>query len=162
VDETLTCRASCHRPGMTTTPLPDVPVRSAGELTRRWANLLAPPVFAARSLWLAWLDGEGRMLPTVVPLDELPPLPDPRLLGSVLDLHGIVSDRSESGEAHLALALCRPGPPHPTEGDHDWADALHTELEGQLDGTWSLHLAAGGTVTSLVDPPSWAWQGQRY
>ena len=50
-------------PGMTTPPLAQVPVRSAAELTQRWADLLDPPVFAARSLWLSWLYEDGTALP---------------------------------------------------------------------------------------------------
>ena len=70
---------------MTTPPLAQVPVRSAAELTQRWADLLDPPVFAARSLWLLWLTGDGRSLPLVVPVDDLPAVPDRPTLHTVLD-----------------------------------------------------------------------------
>jgi hypothetical protein len=39
-----------------TPPRADVPIRSADELTQRWAELLEPPIFGARSLWLSWLE----------------------------------------------------------------------------------------------------------
>jgi hypothetical protein len=58
---------------MTTT---DVPIRSAADLTTRWTGLLNPPVFTARSLWLCWFGTDGRMLPAVVPVDDLPLVPD--------------------------------------------------------------------------------------
>ena len=44
---------------MTKPPLADVPIRSADELTSRWAALLDPPMFGARSLWLMWLGATG-------------------------------------------------------------------------------------------------------
>ena len=57
---------------MTTPPLAQVPVRSAAELTPRWADLLDPPVFAVRSLWLSWLHEDGTTLPVVMPVDDVP------------------------------------------------------------------------------------------
>ena len=79
----------------TTPPLADVPIRSADELTRRWTLLLAPPVFGARSLWLSWLGSDGRMLPVVIPIDDLPELPDAGLLMGLRQVHDGVT------EAHL-------------------------------------------------------------
>ena len=64
----------------TTPPLADVPVRSADDLARRWTALLNPPVFGTRSLWLCWFGTDGRMLPAVVPVDDLPPVPEPALM----------------------------------------------------------------------------------
>jgi hypothetical protein len=142
---------------MTRPPLADVPVRSAADLTRRWATLLDPPVFSARSLWLAWLDTDGRMLPIVVPVDELPPLPEWSTLSGLLTLHDAVAEQTGWAEGHLAFALCRPGPATVVEDDAEWADALESELDGMLDGTWSLHLAAAGRVLPVVSPP---WSGR--
>jgi hypothetical protein len=140
---------------MTTTPLPQVPVRSAGELTQRWAQLLDPPEFSARSLWMTWFDDEGRQLPVVVPIDELPLLPDRAMLTGLLRLHDTVSEQTDVGKGHLAMALCRPGRPVITAADDEWAEALRDELDGRFDGTWSLHLAADGRVFRLVDPTGW-------
>jgi len=140
---------------MTTTPLPEIPVRSAGELTQRWATLLDPPVFAARSLWLIWFDTAGLMTPVVVPIDELPLLPDEVVLSGVLRLNDTVVESTGCAEGHLALALCRPGTSLITAEDDDWAEALRDRLDAQLDGTWSLHVAAGGAITQLVTSPSW-------
>ncbi len=104
---------------MTTPPLAQVPVRSAAELTRRWADLLDPPVFAARSLWLMWLTEDGRSLPLVVPVDELPARPDLLVLGRLADFHEAVTEGVHV--AHLAMALCRPGHPMTTAADEVWA-----------------------------------------
>ena len=138
---------------MTKPPLADVPIRSAEELTSRWAALLEPPIFGARSLWLTWLD-DGLMLPVVVPIDDIPLVPDPRMLSGLVTVHEGVLDAHIAGEAHLAMALCRPGAPKITSDDDEWAEALLLTLDGQIDGTWSLHVAAGGSVLSLVDLPA--------
>ena len=142
---------------MTTPPLAQVPVRSAAELTRRWADLLDPPGSAARSLWLMWLGPDGRSLPVIVPIDDVPRLPDVGLTDGLLTLHdSVVEGRPEDG--HLALALCRPGPPAITEDDDEWADALRDTFDQQIEGTWSLHLAPGGLVVPLQDAPPWAFR----
>ena len=94
---------------MTTPPLADVPIRSDQELTARWAAMLEPPVFSARSLWLTWIDHDGLMLPVVLPVDDIPPVPDAGMLEGLRQLHiGIAQDRLTRG-GRLAMALCRPG-----------------------------------------------------
>jgi hypothetical protein len=67
----------------------------------------------------------------------------------------VVAERIGFSEGHLALALCRPGPAETTEDDDEWVEALHLGLDDQIDGTWSLHVAAGGQVSPLVEPLRW-------
>ena len=144
---------------MTKPPLADVPIRSADDLTHRWAGLLEPPIFGARSLWLTWLDDDGLMLPVVVPVDDIPAVPARTLLSGLLDLHTAVAEQHLAGDdGHLAMALCRPGRPEVTENDDEWAEALQLALGDRIDGTWSLHLAAAGHVAPLVGPPPFLWR----
>ncbi|MCW2741632.1 MAG: uncharacterized protein JWR45_2054 [Blastococcus sp.] len=136
---------------MTKPSLADVPVCSADELTRRWTTVLDPPIFGARSLWLMWLDASGRMLPVVIPIDDVPAVPDPVMLTGLRQVHDGVVEEHLAGEGHLALALCRPGRPEITADDDEWAEALRELFDdGQIDGTWSLHLAAAGNVVPIV------------
>ena len=141
-----------------TTPLCHLPVHSAAELTRRWHSVLAPQVFSARSLWVAWFDTDGLMLPVVMPVDDLPRLPAHETLCGLLALHDAVTEQTDCAEGHLALALCRPGSAVVTADDDEWAEAFREDLDSGIDGTWSLHLAAGGTVVPLVEPAPRAWQ----
>jgi hypothetical protein len=140
---------------MTTPPLADVPIRSAEELTARWADMLEPPVFDDHSLFLTWFDHAGLPLPVVLPVEGVPPVPDPGMLEGLRQLHlGIAHERLSSG-GHLAMALCRPGRPKVTKYDEAWIDGLREALDELPSGqTWSLHLAAGGSVISLVGLPS--------
>ena len=143
----------------TTPPLANVPIRSADDLTRRWTALLSPPVFGMRSLWLSWVGTDGRMLPVVVPVDDLPVRPEPALVMGLRQVHDSILEEQLGGDGHLALALCRPGEPAITEDDDEWAEALRSALDdGQIDGSWSLHLAAGGSVVPLVPAPAWCWR----
>ena len=142
---------------MTKPPLADVPIRSADELTRRWATVLDPPVFGARSLWLAWIGNDGLLLPVVVPVDDIPDQFDHRMTSGLLHLSDAVTEQHLAGVSHLAMALCRPGRPAATDDDYEWAEDLRSDIEDQLDGTWSLHLAAGGVVSEIVAPPQRIW-----
>jgi hypothetical protein len=143
---------------MTTKPaLADVPIRSTADLTARWTTLLDPPVFGARSLWLMWLDTDGRMLPVVIPVDDMPLVPDRVLTAGLLSVHEAVTEEHLRGDGHLALALCRPGRPEITGDDESWAEELRAALDDVIDGTWSLHVAAAGSVSPLVAPPESAW-----
>ncbi|MGY1804996.1 hypothetical protein ACI78T_17075 [Blastococcus sp. SYSU D00922] len=139
-------------------PLADVPVRSADDLTSRWTLLLEPPVFRARSLWLAWLGPDRRMLPIVIPVDDVPLVPEPAMLENLRRLHDSLFESQLGGDGHFAMALCRPGEPVVRGDDEAWVQALSSALdEGQIDGTWSLHLAAGGQVVPMVEAPSRLW-----
>jgi hypothetical protein len=140
---------------MTTSSLADVPIRSAAELTERWATVLAPPVFRARSLWLLWLGADGRMLPVVIPVDDVKRRPDKRAVSGLREMHRSVMEEFLDGSAHLAMALCRPGEPEMTDDDAAWVAELAVAFNDESDGTWSLHLAAGGQVTELVRRPHW-------
>jgi hypothetical protein len=139
--------------GMTTPSLAAVPIRSDDELTERWAAMLEPPVFRARSLWLAWIDHDGLMLPVVLPVDDVPPVPDAGMLDGLRQLHlGIAQDRLSRG-GRLAMALCRPGRPTVTRYDNAWVEGLREALDELPPGqTWSLHLAAGGRVLPIELP----------
>jgi hypothetical protein len=136
---------------MTKPPLADVPVRTAEELTQRWEKLLEPPVFTARSLWLTWLD-DGLMLPVVIPVDDVPAVPDRLLLANVAQVNESIVESHCVGTAHFALALCRPGRVKVSKDDEAWERGL-AEAFLTASGTWSLHLAAGGTVVPMVDLP---------
>ncbi|MEU2348718.1 hypothetical protein [Modestobacter sp. NPDC049651] len=140
---------------MTTTPLPEVPVRSPGELTRRWEQLLTPPAPATRQLWVAWFDADGLMCPLVVPVDDLPVAADPALVPGLLALHEAVTGRPGFAEGHVAFALRRPGTALVGDDDLRWGDLLADEVADHLDGTWSLHVAAGGGVTPVTGSSSW-------
>jgi hypothetical protein len=133
-----------------TPPLAGIPIRTAEELTDHWTALLDPPVFSARALWLMWLQDDGRPLPVIIPIEDMPRLPSQALLSGLLSVHDAICAEQLNGAGHLAMVLCRPGRPDITDDDDEWVDALSEVLDDQIDGTWSLHLAAGGTVTPLV------------
>jgi hypothetical protein len=138
---------------MTTPPLADVPIRSASALTAHWTSVLEPPVFGARSLWLMWLQDDGLPLRVLIPVDDLPRPPDNGMLFGLLSVHEAIAAEHLDGRGHLAMALCRPGRPQVTADDDAWVSALSEVFDDRIDGTWSLHVAAGGSVLPLIDLP---------
>jgi hypothetical protein len=129
------------------------PVTTARQLHQRWSELLEPPVFGARSLWLMWLHADGRGLPLIVPIDELPRRFDAVAARGLVQLATTIRDEQTDGGGHVALALCRPGHATVTGSDRAWADGLgRAAVDGDL-GSWSLHLAAGGAVLAVIEPP---------
>lgn len=137
---------------MTTPQGIDSPVRTPDELTDRWATILEPPVFGIRSLWLLWLD-DGHPLPLVIPVDDIPRRPQRATLGNLEQMASMVAGSEVTGSAHLAIALCRPGVAVVDADDVSWAEALREALV-PFDGTWSLHLAAGGAVVPMIGLPA--------
>jgi hypothetical protein len=101
------------------------------------------------------------MLPLVIPVDDVPAVPDGPITDGILRLHDTVAEQTRDDEAHLAMALCRPGRPEITEDDDAWAEHFRLDLDEQIDGTWSLHLAAAGHVTPIVGPPPFLWRRRR-
>ena len=144
---------------MPTPELAEIPVRSAEALTLRWVQLLDPPAFRIRSLWLTWFAADGRQLPMLVPVDDVPARPPRTTLASLLQVHELVVSERLGGDGHLAMALCRPGPAEPTDDDLAWADGFRELLRDPRPGagsdrtTWSLHLATASGVQALAGAP---------
>ncbi len=136
---------------MTKPPLADVPVRTAEELTQRWEQLLDPPVFTARSLWLTFLD-DRLMTSVTIPVDDVPAAPDRPFLAHLAEVSESLVETLCVGRPHVAMALCRPGRVRVTQDDEAWERGL-AEAFLSSSGTWSLHLAAGGSVVPMVDLP---------
>src|ERR1700742_5229944 len=95
-------------------------IHSGADVLAFWTKLVPPAERRRRSLWLAFLDREGRTLPTVIPIDDMPAEPDTLLCGN---LHKILADLASTGPVHSGLLLLsRPGPDTAAPGDHRWAE----------------------------------------
>ncbi|QDP97377.1 hypothetical protein FOE78_16905 [Microlunatus elymi] len=128
------------------------PVHDSEELRQRWRSLLGSGGFGLHSLWAIWFDRDGRQLPAVLPIDDLPDRLDPDMLRSVIWMVNGVRDQ---GACSVALLLSRPGPSRVTELDKARATAILTTI-GDLRATgefelalWPMHLATADSVRTL-------------
>ena len=114
-------------------------VRTDADLLALWERLMGAGGFATRSVWLLFLSTGGRPEPVIVPIDDLPDLPDERFVHALGD---IISGLTESGDvASVAMLLSRPGPGAMTDSDRCWARALVP-----LASRWPVHLATTDVV----------------
>ena len=116
--------------GMTKPPLADVPIRSADELTARWAAA-ARPAGLRRPQPLA--DVARRRRPACCRSSSRSTTsrgcPTTRCWRGCSSVHEGVADEHLDGGGHLAMALCRPGRPEITEDDDAWVEALSEVLD---------------------------------
>jgi hypothetical protein len=139
---------------MPSTPRSSTPITSAAELSVWWAEVLSESDADARRLSMMWLDDQGRMLARVLSLDGVPSLPHPTVVRAALQIHGVFAERPEAADCHLAFALSRPGEATIVDEDRAWARALEVAMQEHRAGAWSFHVAAGGWLTPLVEPPT--------
>ncbi|HZC70589.1 MAG TPA: hypothetical protein VE442_07845 [Jatrophihabitans sp.] len=113
-------------------------VRNAAELTELWQNMMGSGGFGMRSLWHVFIELDGRLSPVVLPIDDVPARPDPRLLGN---LAGILREvLGDTAASTVAVLLSRPGTSEMTDPDRRWARAVRESYGPQLC-PWPVHLA---------------------
>lgn len=121
-----------------TTSLKHKPIRTDNDLLARWQELMGAGGFARRSLWLIFVNDRGEQAELIMPIDDIPMLPDPKEVAGIAELIAGVRDRLDV--AQVPLLLSRPGPSYITEGDRRWAMALTEALRDQRPH-WPIHLA---------------------
>jgi hypothetical protein len=124
----------------------EMTVHTGADVVSLWTQLVPSAERGDRSLWLAFLDGEGRTLPTVVPIHDRPSEPD-RLM--CRNLRKILADLVSTGPVHSGLLLLtRSGSATPRDGDRRWAETLRREIGAELC-PWPVHLATPAGIVSL-------------
>jgi hypothetical protein len=113
-------------------------IRTEADLHALWRRLMGGGGFSTRSLWMIFLEADGRTQPLVVPIDDLPDEPHQAFLDG---LRQIVSGLITEGvAASVAILLSRPGHGPMTDDDRCWARGLRATL-GREFGRWPVHLA---------------------
>ena len=111
---------------MTRLPAPrDLPPLLTDDDIRRRIETVIAPALRDGTLWLLFLDGDQRQSSVVVPIEDLPPLPD----GLVDNLGGILEEvlpdlATDMGPGSVVLVRERLGPDEVRAADRTWADAL--------------------------------------
>jgi hypothetical protein len=121
-----------------TKPLKRKPIRTEHDLLERWQELMGEEGFGRRSLWLIFLDEDGKQADVVMPVDDVPLRPDPREVLSIARFVGRL--REEANVSEVPMLLSRPGPSAMTAVDRAWAVALTAAMADQQP-RWPIHLA---------------------
>lgn len=112
--------------GMTRLPSPhDLPPLLTDHDVRRRVETLIAPALRDGTLWLFFLDGDHRQSPVLMPIDDMPAVPDDRVgaLGGVLE--EILPDlATDMGPGSVVLIRERLGPERVLPADRVWAEAL--------------------------------------
>ncbi len=103
---------------MTTNPT-ELQVRTPADLATVWRRVMGPWGPGLRSLWLVFLDDDGRPQPVVMPIDDMPLEPEAALTAG---LARILGEARHLGEP--VLLLSRPGHAGMTDADRRWGRAL--------------------------------------
>ena len=111
---------------MTRLPAPrDLPPLLTDDDIQDRVETLIAPALRDGTLWLLFLDGDQRQSPVLVPIEDLPPLPDDTVdnLGGVLE--GVLPDlATDMGPGSVVFVRERLGPADVRAADRTWADAL--------------------------------------
>ncbi len=124
---------------MTILPSPDAhpPVHTQADLESFWRRLMGDLGFSRTTLWLVMLDDAGKVLPTIVPIDDIPSRPT----DAIERLTELLSHLVPPGGS-VAFLLTRPGPDGPiTLPERAWTRALGIVSGNVGARTWPVHRA---------------------
>ncbi len=129
--------------------LKDVPpVRTQADLQRVWTALMGPLGFAASSLWLMFLDPDGRqtgLLPVIEDVPDHPTRQEARELACLCE----PALRDFGPGSSVAVLRSRPGAHPPTAGDRAWAMHIAEVFAEWRLRTHPVHLATDQQLTAL-------------
>ncbi len=132
------------------------PLFTDADVLLRVEQLVGPAV-AGRRLWIMLVDGDNRQAPVVVPIDDLPPRPEPHLLDGLAEVLAGLRDElvTELGPGSVILTLERLGLDGLLPSDRAWADALAAACEHAGLPLRGAFLSTRGGVRCLsAGPPS--------
>lgn len=114
----------------------DLPIHSQADLDRLWRALMGDLGFSHRRLWVLLVCDDGRPIPHVVQIDEIPETPGDDDLVRLLEMCQHLDD-----EAGVAVLLSRPGRDGLTATDKAWGAALLAAARATGVSCWPLHVA---------------------
>ncbi|WP_291522783.1 hypothetical protein [Branchiibius sp. NY16-3462-2] len=132
---------------MTLTKPADTFVRTDADLLETWRNLMGPFGFSKRSLWLIFIEEDGRLSPVILPIDGIPGEPDKQLLRNLAMVVRETIRRELPTSA--AFLLSRPGAAAVQDTDRHWAEQLAAAVDQEL-APWPMYLATNDGVRLLA------------
>ena len=123
-------------------------VRTQAELERVWRHLMEPLGFGGHSLWLMFIEPDGRVLPQLTQIEDTvrPPTGDEEaVFAGFLSRLG---DALGPGE-RICFLRSRPGRGGPGPDDRAWARSLYAACRVAGVETDVVHLATDDTLVPL-------------
>ena len=105
------------------TELDHLTVRSQRDLHRMWELLMEPLGFSGTSLWVTFIDADGRPLRHLLEIAESEVLPSPAEVANLYEVLELVCEDLPEGTS-VAFLLSRPGREGVTAFDRDFASRL--------------------------------------
>jgi len=136
-----------------TTPLSfeeALPIHTVEEARERVFDLIGRAIRC--QLWLMLLDGSGRQLPILIPIEDIPLRPEPGEMTPLAAGIGAMLAQNAPGGS-VVLALERPGSAELTAPDQAWAREL-TAAFGKIMTITGMFVAHDEGVSVLADGPT--------
>ena len=119
------------------------------DVRRRVASLIGPAL-RDRTLWLFLLDGDRRQSPVLVPVEDMPHLPDDVVDGLGCVLEGLLLElATDAGPGSVVLVWERLGPDDVLPADLAWAEALTTTCRARDVVLRGVYLVTPGDTKRL-------------
>lgn len=115
---------------------PGSPLVTGADIDDFWRQAMGPLRFGDRRLWIALLDGDHRLLPTLPVIDGVPEVLEPELADRLMSTF----DQVVPSDGSVILLLSRPGGPMSPQA-RALARVLHTSAERHRIPLQAIHLA---------------------
>lgn len=125
------------------------PLGTDQDKVTRIRDLLAPASNPGQ-LWVLLLDGDGRQSPVLIPISELPELPDMRMVNNLAAVVRGIIDETMGGDGQVLFVVERLGCFGATHADHCWADALDGAIARVRVASAGIFLLSPGGVAALA------------
>ncbi|MGN8245571.1 hypothetical protein ACTHAM_002694 [Cellulomonas soli] len=107
---------------------PTPPLESPQDVLATVLDLVGPERAGGPALWVLFLDHERRLLPAVLPVDDLPALPHPGLVNALLQIVVSVLQEQPAGGS-VAFALVREAGGDRGAQETAWSHALRVAAD---------------------------------
>jgi hypothetical protein len=125
------------------------PLFTDDDVTGRVAMLIGT---AARddTLLLLFVDGDDRQAPVVMPVEDMPPLPDGVVVALGDVLAGVMPDlATAAGPGSVVFVRERLGPDDVLPADRSWAEALDAMCRGRRIPLRGIHLSTSNGIRRM-------------
>ena len=101
------------------------PIHTPADLYQCWRTLMGPLGFSRRSLWLGFIDEDGRMNTALTQIEDVPDATTVEMCIPLMEMCGHVLG-DPPGSRTVAILLTRPGRSPMNAADRSWARGLLT------------------------------------